>query len=764
MSPPWIVLSAALFACAAVGPYMATSARALAVAGTAALAARQCRSRRGALLACAGVLLGAQAAARMAQPVAAASLPSGVAPIEGRFVVSAVLSGGRAEGWLRVGDAPPRRVRLSGLPAQAAPGSAGHARLRLSVVSPPRNPDDRDARRQALAGRTLLRARLVGDATLDRPSGPTARQRLKDHLVREWQEGMGEGALLWAALLLGERLELDPEVDTRFRELGQTHLLSISGTHVALVAGLALALTRRMVRVRVWLPLTLVVVWTCLVGFIPPLARAVGMAAWVTAARRLGRPARAIDALAAVGLVEIAWRPWHLAGLTWWLSYAATAGLCLAVRALAGRPRWLQGIGVSLAAQGATLPWMLGTFGAVPWAATAHYLVLGPVFGVLMAAGVGLTLAAALLPPLAPAALALLAVATHAAGSVMWALSKVSPTALAHPGLGGGAWAAALAVLSLWLIPGLAPWRRFRLLATVLVTLGIHANVWRPDAARWTMLDVGQGDATVLRVERRHWLVVDAGPASPRWDAGTRIVVPYLQRRNARRITLALTHGHLDHTGGAPALLRSGRVARLALAACDTAAPWARELRQLAASHGATLRPLARGDTLWVGDVRVDCWWPPFEAGDLHTNDRSLVLKAALPMGLMLTGDLERIGERDIVTGDPTVAPAALRAGLLKVAHHGGNTGTDDPWLAEVRPTLAWISCGTGNRYGHPHALALERLAAHGAAVWRTDQDGALSARWRSGRLQVRATLREAAWRSVDPAANAPAEPGGGVP
>lgn len=761
MSPPWIVFAAALFANAVCGSFVDASARVAAAVGLLALAARCGRRHRNTLLIAGGFALGALAARRMDGPVAEARGREGD-QAQARFAVTASLGDGRAEGWLVTPGRPAARARLSGLPPDVGPGGLGTATLRVTAVGPPRNPDDRDARRQALAGRTLLRARVRGDVRLHQRSAPSARQRLKGRLVRAWERGMGDAAPLWAALLLGERLDLDPEVDTRFRTLGQTHLLSISGTHVALVAGLALALTRRMPRVRAWLPLTLVVAWTCLVGFIPPLARAVGMAAWVAVARRMGRPARAIDALAAVGVVELAWRPWHLAGLTWWLTYAATAGLCLAVRALAGRPKWVQGVGVSLAAQGATLPWMLGTFGAVPWAATLHYMVLGPVFGALMAAGVALTLVAALVAPLAAGSLALLAASTHVAGLVMLGLSRATPPAVTHPGLVGPAWSGALVVLAVWLIPELVPLRWVRLGVTAGALLLAHAGVWKADTARWTMLDVGQGDATVLRAGRRHWLVIDAGPASPTWDAGQRVVVPYLARRGAARITLALTHGHLDHTGGAAALIRTGRVGRLVIAACDTGAAWALGLRALGARHGVRLRALARGDTLHVGDLWIDCWWPPPQVRGLHSNDRSLVLLPRLDGGLLLTGDLERIGERAIVDEAPPEMPLPSHSLLLKVAHHGGNTGTDAEWLAGVRPALAWISCGTGNRYGHPHAATLDRLSRCGATIWRTDQDGALQARWRGGRFQIRAMLRGARWAVPDALQRAPARAAGG--
>jgi len=702
VTTPWWLLLSTLCTAAALGPEIGIAARGLAAVAVVALVAAGPR-RPWIWL---GLATGAAGAWRLhAVVLAAAAWPGG------EVVVHLDARGGvgpdRLDAWIARPDRPAVRARLR--IDDTPPATRATARVRLDPVPRRRNPDEPNRRRAALARRTLLRGRVL-DAAGDREPAHTWRDRWKDRAREALERRLGGSASLWAALLLGERDGLPEPARRRLARMGLAHLLALSGLHVGLVwVGLQQA-TRR------WTGGALaaflgVALWCVVVGFSPSLTRALALAGYAGLARALRRPASSADGLAWIAWAEFAAAPWRLCGVGWWLSYVATLALLRVGPATGGWPRAARAAAVCVAAPAATLPWAFATFGFVAVGSPLVNLVVGPLFAAVM--GLGLILAPLLaVPGIGEAAGAVLALASHGFGFVVRGLDRVDGSPWGHPGLDGAAWAVAWILTALAWVPARWPTPRARGIAGLALLVGVH--LWpRPGGPTWVTLDVGQGDAGVYRDDA--WLVVDAGPAFAGWDAGAATVLPYLERRNARGVTLLLTHGHLDHTGGADALLRSGRVDRLVLAAADSTHTWTRRL-----GHPAVPRTwLARGDTLRVGNTVFRCLWPPAGASELETNDRSLVLAGG---GLLLTGDLEWEGEGHL--GDPGTVP------VLKVAHHAGNTGTGDDLLAAVQPRWALVSCGRGNRYGHPHPRTLERLRAAGVEVLRTDRDGALTVRW----------------------------------
>jgi competence protein ComEC len=221
-----------------------------------------------------------------------------------------------------------------------------------------------------------------------------------------------------------------------------------------------------------------------------------------------------------------------------------------------------------------------------------------------------------------------------------------------------------------------------------------------PDGVlRVTVLDVGQGDAVVVETPDGRALLIDAGSGGPgRLDVGERVVAPFLWNRGILRLAAtAVTHLDADHAGGMPAVHRLLGVPRRLTAESLAPEPYA--------AGGAVLslvRPRAEP-----------------QAG---RNDESLVLR--LEYGLasfLLASDIEAAREAELLA-----AGAPLAATVLKVAHHGARASSTAGFLRAVGPTVAVISVGARNVYGHPDPGVLARLDAAGARVLRTDRDGAV--------------------------------------
>ena len=202
---------------------------------------------------------------------------------------------------------------------------------------------------------------------------------------------------------------------------------------------------------------------------------------------------------------------------------------------------------------------------------------------------------------------------------------------------------------------------------------------------RITVLDVGQGDSILLEPRRGDPVLVDAGPP----DSG---VAEQLADRGIDRLAaLVETHPQSDHVGGAPAVLDRLEVERLVFARADRSSLGA------ARAAGAVTIPVAAGDRLRSGLLRLEVIWPPPErlraASGEDPNLLSLVLLARWRrFEILLTGDAEA-----------EVAPVAMGAvDVLKVAHHGSEDAGLDNLLGRARPRLALISVGADNPYGHP--------------------------------------------------------------
>lgn len=704
------VVVPALLACAGVG-----AGGLLVRRGAAALA----------LCAAAGVLVGASALASRDRCLAAERTRD-------RWVVrldADVAPGGSARGVSLSCGAPVRLLVASG---SAAAGSAVVAR---GSVARSRDADllIRDAEVRVVGAPPLLdRWRSVAGARVDTL--------------------FGEDAPLARALLVADTRQLAPEVRDRFAAAGLAHLLSISGLHVGIIA-MALELLAGVLGVpRRWASggsLALVAIYVAVIGAPPPALRAAAMLGVRAFSRAIQRPTSPWAVLALGSAAPLA-DPWVAPQAGWQLSVLGVASVACAdrlVRRLAperdDEPGWgrtlLVAFAGSVIATVAAAPLVAWHFGRVSLVAPLADVAAAPLIAIaqpmLFAA-----LSTAWLHPLA----ALLADASH---PLLAAIDWVAASAAALPGaglevapsvpaalLGGGATLAMLvAVASVeWETPAIA------------ALAAVAALVWLPIAPRAVgavelhMLDVGQGDALALRTPHGHWVLFDAGPSANGRDAGRMVVVPYLAHRGGPLDAFVLSHPHTDHVGGAASVERILGPTLYVDPGFPGGGDAYRASLDEARRDGTRWRRVHPGDTLSVDGVSI-ALLAPDSAWTASLDDPNLASTIALVqygmVRFLLVGDAESPEEAWVVArwGD------SLHADVLKVGHHGSATSSSDAFLDAVRPRLALVSVGAHNRYGHPSADVLSRLARRRAMVLRTDLLGTVVVRTDGDRLWLEA-------------------------
>jgi competence protein ComEC len=593
--------------------------------------------------------------------------------------------------------------------------------------------------------------------------------RLRDGLRARMQQQLQDrryGGVI-VALVMGDQGLIAQSDWTLFNRTGISHLVSISGLHITMIAGLvalaAGACWRLWPRLLAASPVQTVraiagasgaLGYCLLAGWGVPAQRTFVMLATVALALVLRMRLSAAAVLSAAAAVVCLWDPWAVTAAGFWLSFGAVACIFLAFNGRLANPgdpdsecsaldpeRWLR----RLRAWRSSLAHLLReaarvqiavTIGLVPLTLVLFQQVslISPV-----ANAVAIPLVSYLVTPLAligalacclgdwalPAA-QLLLLASHAlfeclAGLLTWLVRlPYSWIGFAAP----AGWTVGVAALGiLWLLAP-AGWPLRWVGAVWLVPAFVMPPERPGPGALWlTALDVGQGMALVLETAE-DTLVFDTGPRlSEDADAGARVVVPYLRARGIDRIGLmVVSHLDSDHSGGTQSLIDAIEVERV-LTSIDQHHP------MLSAVRG--VQRCEAGQRAALGALQLTVLNPPaslYQRPRATTNARSCVILVQLgATRALLTGDVPAHEEAGIVA---SFGPN-LSAQFLVAPHHGSRTSSSELFVAAVQPHWVSVQAGYRSRFGHPHPDVVARYAQHGAQMVRSDWSGA--ARWRFG-------------------------------
>ncbi len=549
-------------------------------------------------------------------------------------------------------------------------------------------------------------------------------------------------------IVLGERASISRDLANAFAVSGTTHLLAISGFNMTLVGtAVALALRGRARPTACAIAtVTAIVAYSVLVGLAPSVMRAALMASVASCGLASGRRAATANALCVAVTAMLFADPAAIADLGFVLSAAATAGLVLWQAPLAARLAALpgplrEGLATTLAASAPTLPVVAAAFGRVSLVSPLANLVAVPLFPPLMLAGAAASVVGALSPDLArPVAL----VAYGCALALRTVVEMFAALPVAAISVPSGPITGALVALALVAVARGAPMIRWRprlpqisrpsfaaprtalLAVPALVVAGALAWPSADPEVRVRALDVGQGDAYLVELGGAT-LLIDGGPDPARLMEQLGASLPPWRRRID---VIVLTHAHLDHGAGLlaaldryevgmtlePAGLNPGALADL----------WA---AGIARAHAA--RHVVRaGQRVHVADAVITVLSPE---DDPRVDTPSLVLRVERGrFSALFMGDAT-----DEALATLLLHPELLRSRVYVPPHHGAATPHAVMLARAVRPEVALISVGAGNRYGHPTPDALAALG--GITTFRTDRDGTVEVSLDGPGLVVRA-------------------------
>lgn len=591
-------------------------------------------------------------------------------------------------------------------------------------------------------------------------------------------------ASIMAAVLLGEKGDVDAEIKALYQRNGIVHILSISGLHITIIGMGIYKLLRRM-GLPVWAAAfcggIVLVLYGMMTGFGVSVCRAVGMYLLRMLALLIGRTYDMLTALGFVGAVMALLRPAWLGHMGFLLSFGSVLGIGLMVPALSrrkeadepGKPRrfvegvwrrrlvkvWqfvcgvlreglLAGVSITLT----TLPIQLWfSYEISIYSVFLNALIL-PLMSVVMVTG----LVAMIVPGLGIVGTVDVMILTGYEG--LCNVFEALPAAMWNPGR-PVVWQVILYYLLwaivVWVVPKVRFVRPLQVLL-MLVAVGILA-LPRFYGDRVTFLDVGQGDCICVQLSTGEVYLFDCGSSSRR-GIGEEVLIPFLKYYGISRIDAVFaSHGDSDHTGGLEELLRLGQKSHIEVGQLmlpdidrDILVEEFEGLLEVADESGVPVMVIAAGEKWERGEDIFVCLHPEEAfhrdsvSGQELVSDFSAVSRAASSGGnggsecfyivlqegerqlsFLLTGDVEGAGETALSLRLEQYAIQTVD--VLKVAHHGSKYSTSEMFLKRLSPKLSVISCGRNNSYGHPHQETLERLTAAGSEIVTTPDYGAIT-------------------------------------
>ena len=546
-----------------------------------------------------------------------------------------------------------------------------------------------------------------------------------------------EESAIAKALITGDRDDIASGTEDLYTRAGVTHILSISGLHMSLLALYVSYILEYILRCskRICAAVTMgvCIFFLMLTGFVPPSVRAVIMICIALLGKIVYRKHDGWNSIAVAALILLCVEPLYLWNAGFQLSFLSLMGIYAGMVLLPSGKTWLGKCG-NLAGMSAfatlfSMPVVAYHFGYCSTVGILANMVILPLSGILL----GCTMLAAL------AGFFWLQAGVFLSGIVyvilqIYELICVLVTQLPYSYFTLGKPSVEMVLMCYVLIYALCfykPCLTNRLMvgcALTCIWCSMCANALFLHRNEIAFLDVGQGDCTVITTYRNQAIVIDGGGVYGKElgeNTGVTVLEPYLTAKGITEVeAVFLTHLDADHSSGILELLSDMPVNGVYLPEGEAVELEMQQLLQeIVEKNQIPVYTVKQGDSVGMTAFgTMECLHPGEGQIWKSENTRSLVLKYTYGnTSVLLTGDVEGMQELQILQRGTDV-----RADILKVAHHGSRTSSQPSFLDAVDPEMAVISCGDQNLYGHPHLQTLEKLSERNVEIFRTDQMGSI--------------------------------------
>ncbi len=546
-------------------------------------------------------------------------------------------------------------------------------------------------------------------------------------------------AALAQAMVLGDKANLDSDVKQMYQKNGIAHLIAISGLHIAMIGGTVYQLLRKLLGgfgVPVCFGITFIIGYGVMTGLSSATLRAVIMLVMTLLADLLGRKYDALTAIAVALFVMLLKNPYQITQVGFLLSFGAILGIELLVpvfkNLLPDIPKWCEGILVSLSVQIVINPIMFYFFYEIPVYSIFLNCIVVPLMSILLAVLILGGVISQFWFPLGQICIFPAKVIFRIYDSLCGINQSIpgNTFCMGRPAI----WWIVLYYSSLLFVlwfckqdkTGLRRYlRRMSYIGLFIVSVLLGSPLFVKDHLMICMFDVGQGDGIYIQTPNHKNILVDGG-SSTKKKLGEYVLSPGLKYYGCNTLDYVfLTHMDSDHYSGIKELLESERIRirNLILPGITNPDDTYLEIEQLAGKRKCKVYHMVENEEMFIDNLHFTCFNPRQTAYDDKNTGSLVLLLQYLDFDMLLTGDMDEAVETRLLREGLLSA----RVDILKVSHHGSKTASTEAFLNAVRPKLACISVGDGNRYGHPDSEVLKRLQVYVPKLCLTKEDGAIT-------------------------------------